>query len=220
MEPVQIVMILILWIATGVLTAFVMRRRGHDFAVWLALGSVLGPFIIPLAIGRARYHQAAVARSETIETPIRHGFDVVAGVDGSDEAAAAVEAAIELFGDSITTLTLATVLDYDAESAAAGIESREKAQSLLEEIASRADVGFVRTQLLFGRADRELAAYARTHGAELIVVGARGHGTSETLFGSITSRLVGACEVPVFVGPSCVEKRRSVEADYAIGAGA
>lgn len=219
MEPAGIVLIVVAWVASGVLTAFVMRRRGHDLAVWLALGSVLGPLILPLAIERARFHEAAAARSEMMKTPVRHGFDVVAGIDGSDEAIAAVEAALELFGDSITTLTLATVLDYDAQSAAAGLEPRERAQAVLDRVASAVDVGFVRTQILFGRADRELAEYARTHGAELIVVGARGHGASEALFGSITSRLVGACELPVFVGPNAIEREEASRADVPIGAG-
>jgi nucleotide-binding universal stress UspA family protein len=220
METVEIFLIALAWVLSGVATAFVMRRRGHDLAVWLGLGSVLGPFIIPLAIERARFHEAASAGSRVIETPIRRGFDVVAGIDRSDEAIAAVDAAVELFGHSITTLTLVTVLDYDAQSAAAGFEPREKAQEVLDELAARVDVGFVRTQILFGRADRELAEYASTHGAELIVVGARGHGTSEALFGSITSRLVGACGVPVFVGPSSIESEDASQAHVPIGAGA
>lgn len=220
MEAVEIVLIVALWVATGVVTALVMRRRGHALSVWLALGSVLGPFIIPLAIERARFHEAAAASSDVIATPIKRGFDVVAGIDNSDEAFAAVEAALELFGASMTTLTLVTVLDYDAQSAAAGLELREKAQAVLDEIAANVDVGFVRTHILFGRADHELAEYARTHGAELIVVGARGHGASEALFGSITSRLVGVCEVPVFVGPSSIAREEAPRADVPIGTGA
>jgi nucleotide-binding universal stress UspA family protein len=181
---------------------------------------VLGPFIIPVAIERARFHEEAAAGSETIETPVTRGFDVVAGIDSSYEALAAVEAAIELFGDSMTTLTLVTVLDYDAQSAAAGLEPREKAQSMLDGVVADVDVSFVRTQILFGRADRELAEYARTHGAELIVVGARGREVSEAVFGSITGRLVGACDVPVFVGPSSVGRKESSQADVPTGVGA
>lgn len=220
METTGLLIVLIVWITIGVVTSFVMRRRGYDFFVWLALGSVLGPLIVPLAIERLRFHKPAAIRSERIETPVKRGFDLVAGLDGSDEAMAALRSALELFGDSITTLTLATVLDYDAESAAAGLEYRTEAQARLDEAASQVDVGFVRTQILFGRPDRELAEYARTHGAELLVVGARGHGASEALFGSITGRLVGACEVPVFVGPSSIERGNEFEANVSIGVGA
>jgi nucleotide-binding universal stress UspA family protein len=61
------------------------------------------------------------------------------------------------------------------------------------------------TRLLFGRADEALKKYANEAGIEVIVVGARGHGLSEALFGSVTSRLVGGCEVPVLVGPKRVK---------------
>lgn len=202
MDSNDLLIVAAVWVAIGIICAFVMRRRGHDFYVWLALGTVLGPLVIPLAIERARFHGVVDRRSETIPTPLRSGFDVVAGVDGSDESLGAVNSALELFGDSITSLTLATVLDYDSESAAAGTEPREQAREILDKAAVAIDLDFVRTEILYGRADRALAEFARTHGAELIVVGARGHGATEALFGSITSRLVGSCEVPVYVGAS------------------
>ena len=41
MEPVGIVLIVVAWVTTGVTTAILLRRCGHGFAVWLALGSVL-----------------------------------------------------------------------------------------------------------------------------------------------------------------------------------
>ena len=202
MDSNNLLIVAAVWVAIGVICAFVMRRRGHDFYVWLALGTVLGPLVIPLAIERARFHEALDRRSESIPTPARSGFDVVAGVDGSDESLRAITSALELFGDSMTSLTIATVLDYDSESAAAGIEPRREAQRMLDEAATATEFDLVRTEILFGRADRALAEFARTHGAELIVVGARGHGATEALFGSITQRLVGSCEVPVYVGAS------------------
>lgn len=202
MDSNDLLIVAAIWVTIGIICAFVMRRRGHDFYVWLALGTVLGPLVVPLAIERARFHEAVDRESESIPTPARSGFDVVAGVDGSDESLAALNSALELFGDSITSLTIATVLDYDSESAAAGTEPRRQAQEMLDSAAAATSLDFVRTEILYGRADKALAEFARTHGAELIVVGARGHGATEALFGSITSRLVGACEVPVYVGAS------------------
>lgn len=202
MNSNDLLIVAAVWVAIGVVCAFVMRRRGHDFYVWLALGTVLGPLVIPLAIERARFHETVDRRSESIPTPARSGFDVVAGVDGSDESLAAITSALELFGNSITSLTIATVLDYDSESAKAGNEPRLQAQGMLDEAAAATELDLVRTEILYGRADRALAEWARNYGAELIVVGARGHGATEALFGSITQRLVGACEVPVFVGAS------------------
>lgn len=101
----------------------------------------------------------------------------------------------------MTSLTIATVLDYDSESSVGGVESRRAAQTMLDSAASGIDLEVVETEILFGWADRALAEYARAHGVELIVVGVRGRGATEALFGSITSRLVGGCELPILVGP-------------------
>lgn len=201
MRTNELIIVALAWIAIGLFTAFVMRRRGHDFYVWLMLGTVLGPLVLPLAIERVRFHETRDRRSALLPAPPARGFDLVAGIDGSEESMEAVRSALRLFGGSLTSLTIATVLDYDSESALAGHEQREQARQLLEEVASSADVDFVRTEIVYGRPDQALTELARTTGAELIVVGARGRGATEALFGSVTSRLVGACEVPVFVGP-------------------
>lgn len=190
------------WVLIGIVTAFVMRRRGHEFWVWLALGVVLGPFVIPLAIERVRFHSRAEQMLREMPTPPREGFDLLAGIDGSDESIRALRTAIDLFGDSVTSVTLATVLDYDADSESAGPEPQERANSLLEEAKASLRLDDATTEVLFGRADQALAEFARTHGAELIVVGARGHGATEALFGSISGRLIGECQIPVYVGPS------------------
>jgi nucleotide-binding universal stress UspA family protein len=190
------------WALVGIVTAFLMRRRGHDFWVWLALGVVLGPLIIPLAIERIRFHSAAELESRLQPTPPHEGFDLLAGLDGSEESIRAIETALDLFGSSVTSVTLVTVLDYDSASEAAGPEPREEARAMLEEAKRRLGSHEARTEILFGRADVALAECARTHGAELIVVGPRGHGATEAFFGSITEQLVGECEIPVYVGPT------------------
>jgi hypothetical protein len=35
------------WVLSGLVAGFVMRRLGHDFFVWFALGSVIGPPRLP-----------------------------------------------------------------------------------------------------------------------------------------------------------------------------
>lgn len=47
------------WLLSGLVAGYVMRRTGHDFFTWFALGSVIGPLVFPLALGRARAAQAA-----------------------------------------------------------------------------------------------------------------------------------------------------------------
>lgn len=133
------------WVVVGWVVAFSMRRRGFEFLPWFALGSVLGPLMVPLAIERVRFHHS--------------------------------------------------------ESSVGGLETRRAVRAVLDEAASGIGLEAVETEILFGRADKALAEYARANAVELIVVGARGRGATEALFGRITSRLFGGCELPALVGP-------------------
>jgi len=188
------------WLLTGFVTGIVMRRQGHDFFVWLALGSVLGPLVLPLALDKARSGHAVETASRTLPGAPEGGFDILFGVDDSSEALAAARAAMDMLRPLATTVTVATVLDFEAEDSYTGRETQEGAQNLLDTVVSAIDYPKARTELLFGRPHVALAAYARQQGMELIVVGPRGHGAAETLFGSVTKRIVASSEVPVLVG--------------------
>jgi nucleotide-binding universal stress UspA family protein len=191
----------IAWVLIGLVVAFVMRRRGHDLYVWMVLGFILGPIAIPVAIERIRFHEKESAGAASTPTPERVGFDMLAGLDGSEEAANALHSALALFGWDLSNVTLATVLDYDSELSPGAEEARREAGRILEEVAESLDFSPVKTKLLFGKPDRALAEFARSGGFELIVAGARGRGASKRLFGSVTEQPVGDAKVPVFVGP-------------------
>lgn len=191
------------WILCGVVTGFVMRRRGHDFFVWLALGSVLGPLVFPLAVENAR-HDSDI-KSETRDRAYPGALDVLVGLDGSAESAQALRSAIGMIEAS--SLTVATVLDYDAHSSPTGGEMREAATQMLEAAAKTVTHPDLRSEILFGPPDEALIDFATSNGIELIVVGARGHGASEALFGSVTRKLVGGSEVPVLVGAMADEPK-------------
>ena len=197
-----LIYVALLWATIGVVVAFLMRRRGHDFFVWLVLGVALGPLSVPLAVERARYHGATEHQSRGTPTPPHTGLDLLAGIDGSIEAMSAIDTAIGLFGGRISSLTLAIVLDWDSKDSVSGRERQAEAREVLEGASANVAYDPVDTVVLFGRPDQALKEFARTSGIELIVVGARGHGASEALFGSITRKLVGGSELPVFVGPA------------------
>lgn len=194
-----LLLILGVWLLTGLLLGFSMRRRGHNFWVWFALGAIIGPLAIPLAINNA-HRQSSLAPSIPLAA-LPGRFDVLAGIDGSKESEASVVEALKLFGGSITSLTLATVLDFEASGAYTGEQERRKAQELLEQAAERIGFRPVVTAVLHGKPADALMEYARKAETELIVVGARGHGLSEAMFGSVTAKLVGGYDIPVFVGP-------------------
>ncbi|HVR33753.1 MAG TPA: universal stress protein [Acidimicrobiia bacterium] len=183
------------WILTGVVLSVVMRRRGHDLYTWLALGSILGPLAVPLALERLRTHPVAV-----VVEPETGDRDVLVGVDGSRESVIALHDALALLGPHVTSLTIATVLDHDSRDTPAGDEDREAARHLLDAVIAEVGREGVRSEILYGRPEEALTAYARAAGVDVIVVGARGRGASRTFFGSVAGRIVGASDVPVLVG--------------------
>lgn len=188
-----------LWVTTGFLLGYSMRTRGHNFWAWFAVGATIGPLAIPLAIARA---QEQIPHYSDDARAIPQGrFDLLAGIDGSQESEAAVLGALDLFGACATSLTLAMVLDYEAAGGSVGEAERVAAQERLETTVE--NIGFrpIQTLLLFGEPAGALAGFAEKEGIELIVVGARGRGISQALFGSVTARLVGGHDLPVFVGP-------------------
>ncbi|MFZ0015089.1 MAG: universal stress protein [Acidimicrobiia bacterium] len=200
-----------IWLVTGLLMGFVMRRRGHDFWTWLVLGGVLGPLAIPLAIERARFHPS---HDQGPTWNVSNGrFDVLAGIDGSVDSIEAITSALALFGGCVTNLTLARVLSFDSVDTYTGAEDRDEAMAQLSE--ARRDIGFDPTSVLtlYGPPAQALVEYATGNGFELIVVGARGHGLSEALLGSVAERLIGGYDMPVYVGP-----RRQVAANRPSGA--
>lgn len=192
--------IAVAWLLIGFTVAVLMRRAGHDFWVWLVLGTLLGPLAIPLAVERARYHKET---SPGVAPGDAHGgLDIVAGIDGSSESLSAVASALSTLGPRVSSLTLVEVLDFDARDSVSGSAIRDQAMARLTTAARSLAFEPVRTAVLYGRPDRVLSEYASANGIELIVVGARGKGASKAMFGSVVARLVGGQSIPVFVGPA------------------
>jgi nucleotide-binding universal stress UspA family protein len=191
------------WLVIGIGASFIMARRGHDPWSWGALGAVFGPLVVPIAITATRREGRATAlgvRHVHVALPGAGPVDVLVGIDGSRDAAAAARTATMLFGDRIGRLTLAYVLDYDAAGAArAGVSVFEQdAAHALRDAAGalRVDAG---TDVLAGRPDTALVAYACERGFDVIVVGNRGRGMSKALLGSVAGHLAGQGEVPVLI---------------------
>ncbi len=199
--------IAVAWLLIGFVVAVLMRRAGHDFWLWLVLGTLLGPLVVPLAVERARYHTEV--SSGVGPGYARGGLDVLAGIDGSPESLVAVNNALSTLGPRVSSLTLVEVLDFDARDSVSGSAIRDQATARLAAVARSLDFEPIRTAVLYGRPDRVLSEYASANGIELIVVGARGKGASKAMFGSVTARLVGGQPIPVLVGPADASGRSS-----------
>jgi len=193
-----------IFVLIGLATAIVMGRRGHDPWMWGVLGAIFGPLVIPLAIVGHRRDESAT------EIPLRPGvvsadhIAVLAGIDGSPEAIAATRAAVELLGDRLGALTLATVVDIDAIDAISTQRSEptvfeRDAQQLLDDAAAQVGAANAATVILGGRPDTALATYSRRHDIDLVAIGARGRGLSEAVLGSVAGHLVRAPGVLLLV---------------------
>jgi nucleotide-binding universal stress UspA family protein len=188
------------WLATGVVLASVMGRRGYDPFVWWLLGTLLGPLAIVLAIfsTRGRRH-AAPLHPRGSGVPGR--VDLLAGLDDSTHATAALEAALDMLGDRLGRVALATVLPLDDSTQ--GRRDRSAARERLEDVAAklvqdRLDVA-PRIVLVTGYPADELERVACEEGYDLLVVGARGAGLSTALLGSTATTLAARGRVPVLV---------------------
>jgi nucleotide-binding universal stress UspA family protein len=194
-----LVLVLLGWLFVGAMAALIMRRRGHDAFVWMVMFVVLGPLALPLAISAERHPTVGP------DTPVRPAaFDVVVAFDGSARAHAALATAAGLFGDSMTSLTLVTVLDAEAQTSQRGIADEASAREELS-AASRSLDGLLQVPVdsvvLYGAPAHAIADFARTHGYELIIAGTRGRGASRAVLGSVAEQLAKRTLVPVLLCP-------------------
>ncbi len=108
---------LLAWVAAGLLTAVILKRRGHEFRSAAAVGLVFGPLFIPLARQAMRRR-----RDDTATGPIavsagsaRTGpVDVLVGLMGPAACVTSVIPILDTLGDRLGRLTLARVLNFES----------------------------------------------------------------------------------------------------------
>ena len=205
----MLVALLVVWLTVGTVVAVVMTRRGHALFSWAFLGIVLGPLAIPLAIvaGSSPHQRMTTVLADTSGTgPV----NVLAGIDGSDEAVAAVLGVVQLLGPRIERVRLVAAVSLDAaDNTLMFDDERRAAQRWLD--AAVAAVGGAAPcdrMVVTGRPAGVLRAMA-TEGYDVIVVGRHGRGLSTRLFGSVAADLVRSAPVPVLVGGFAQPRVRS-----------
>jgi nucleotide-binding universal stress UspA family protein len=197
------------WIGVGLLLALLMGRRGHDPFAWWLLGTTLGPLALPLAISAERHREDRV-------WPVRAGrpgqgpVDVLVGLDGSAEAAAALATVLDLLGPRLGRLTLATVtgldasVEHDRALARARAELERQGRLVQLRLSTRQhgpDDGrrVPALVLVAGRPAEALQRLAVEGGYDLLVVGTRGAGLSKVLLGSTATTLAAHAMLPVLL---------------------
>lgn len=192
------IIVALAWGLLGVSTALVMGRRGHQPFMWLMLGIVFGPLVLPLAVNALLHDRPGLFERLSSGRRGTGGIDVLAGIDGSPEAESACRSAIQMLGSRLGRLTLAAVVDYDVAVGSGLAEENERARTGLMRTADATGLR-PETLLLSGRPAEVLRKYAVEEGYDLIVVGRRGHGASRILLGSVADALARGGEVPVLI---------------------
>jgi nucleotide-binding universal stress UspA family protein len=195
----------------GLVLGLVMGRLGYSPFAWGLLGLLLGPIALLLALVEVRKERSWWTRLVASGDPGAGPVDVLVGIDGSPESAAATTAALELLGGRVGRLTLVAVTDLD--DSYAGREDRVRLQGELERQAEAVQAwlrerdGPVQAKqtvvpelkLMAGPPATTLDTIAAEDGYDLLVVGARGAGLSSVLLGSVATRLAARASVPVLV---------------------
>jgi nucleotide-binding universal stress UspA family protein len=204
-------LLLVTFACIGFVLAIVMGRLGYSSFTWGALGLVLGPIALLLALLSVRSGRPSWSRLVAGGYPGSGPVDVLIGIDGSRDSAAAATAALDLLGDRVGRLALVAVTAID--DSVAGREEQARLQAELERQAQALQVA-QRGRAQSGRAERTvmpalvmrsgrpaavLDQMAVEDGYGLVVVGARGAGLSTVLLGSVATRLAARASVPVLV---------------------
>jgi nucleotide-binding universal stress UspA family protein len=185
------------WLAIGLVLSIVMGRRGHNGFGWFVLGAMLGPFGVVLAVVTRRNGERLRPVPVVGRVPATPGsgpVDVLVGSDGSPESAAALDAAVELFGERLGRLTVATVVPFGDVKA----PERRAAEGLRR----LTGPGRGRTpdlEVLHGHPSAALRQCAVEGGYEVIAVGTRGKGLSKAILGSAASELARDSGIPVML---------------------
>jgi nucleotide-binding universal stress UspA family protein len=172
---------------------------------------VLGPIALLLALSSVRNGRPSWSRLLAGGDPGSGPVDVLIGIDGSPESAAAAAAALELLGDHVGRLALVAVTAID--DSLGGREEQTRLQAELERQAQALQTAqgggrqsgrpgqTVKPALVMrsGQPAAVLDQMALEDGYGLVVVGARGAGLSTVLLGSVATRLAAQASVPVLV---------------------
>ncbi|MDS0474440.1 universal stress protein [Natrinema sp. 1APR25-10V2] len=173
------------------------RRRTGRLALGRETRNVVRDAPIPVFVVRASDDVRRVFPFERVLVP----------TDGSAHANAALERGVETAAETGATLHLLTVVSatrYGADDETDRLIGRleENARAALEAPAEKAaEAGLeVRTAVSVGTVHREIAAYAESEDADLLVMGTHGRsdaGSERELLGSVTERVLQTAPSPV-----------------------
>lgn len=194
--PNLVIAFLAAWLAIGVILSIVLGRRGHDRVQWLLLGALLGPLALVLAADALRNGEEAEPESFGSPASIEvdpEAIDVMIGYDGSADSEAAIESALELFGDRLGRFELVSVIPFDG-----GLAAERDARATLER--RTRDLSWVSptARIVRGLPSQALAKAATERHFDVLAVGRTGSGRAP-IFGSTARQLSSQNNVRVLL---------------------
>ena len=158
---------LLAWVTAGLVTALVVKRRGHDFRSAAALGVVFGPLFIPLAIQaiRNREDEGPILLSSGRD---RGGpVDVLVGLVGPAASAPSVIPILGTLDHRLGRLTLACALDFESV-----VDEQERARAEVELSCAALFLCDYQPSLVLlpGHPRKALAAHAAEAGYDLLII--------------------------------------------------
>lgn len=176
MTPWGVALLVALWIAIGLGTAFVLSRRGHEFGPNAALGVVLGPLFVFLALDtvRRREHDQPIELSSSTRSGGEHVLIVAVG-DINDPGAAI--RALPTSVDELGPITLAIPVEHEVAERVHRMDGPPPLRDELDRIAGAFPNRSPGRMLLPGRLEEAIPIGVRETEADLVVLVGSGAST-------------------------------------------
>lgn len=200
MDNIDALILVVVWIAVGVIGTVVFHARaGRRSGMWYVISVILGPFSLPIGWEMSRdRHVELVERQPGVD---RAGVRILAALDSSDEAQAALLEAVDIVGPRIGSIVLVHVLDYDTATLDRDTAVQQGRQ-ILRQAASRlpGEAPDPSLEVAVGPPVDVLLDLAAKESADLIVLGHRGTGMSGAVLGDVSADVARRSPVPVMLG--------------------
>jgi len=190
------------WALSGVVTAALLARHGHNFWLLALIGLGYGPLTGVIFARGFAGQDSSTTRTQSGGAVHSDGWlDVLVGLDGSDASVESVREVVRALGPAVKRLRLASVIDHEVSNAPDGFELDDKRWESLQRAASYLDIDEPDLVLVSGQPDKALASHAVDEDFDLIVVAHRRNFARSGLRGSTSGRLARSAPVPVLIGP-------------------